>query len=584
MTDQTSSSTLSLASNSVIPFPGAAGMGRNAAIHDINYEWTDGIPTAFSLNSDGIYQLRSGDDEDLMPVLVCSPLIVRGICRTSNGEGWGSIISVKDPDGVWHELILDARDIQRKSTATLNMLFDNGLELSPVDKAAQSVLELLASWRPQARILRAARLGWTDKTFTSFALGNGRVLGEANVVVDAISGDVAAAMHERGTIEGWRGEIAKPSQGNPLMILSLSHAFSGPLLSLLGHTGGGFHLRGLSSRGKSTLQYAATSVWGAPSFMQGWRATDNGIEGVAAACNDSLLVLEELHEVQPRLAGDIVYMLANGRGKSRRSSRSTAQDTLRWTVPILSSGEISLEEHMASGNRKMQAGQDVRLIDLVADTRSYGAFDELHGEHDGKAFAERLKNASESHYGVAGPKFVQHLMCHIDKREAFLCYINKFCRMCEEKADLPLDGQVQRVLTRFGIAALAGTLATKFGLTGWNSGAASAAAQELFIEWFEARDGSTKSEIKNVVHRIQDYLSKDSAGFADLAVQSSPPRDGWKDKDWFYILPSCWEAIHATNDPTEAARMLHSAGLLKVQKGGGHQFKMGRNGAMLEFG
>ncbi|WP_332460270.1 DUF927 domain-containing protein [Pseudophaeobacter flagellatus] len=130
-----------------------------------------------------------------------------------------------------------------------------------------------------------------------------------------------------------------------MMILALSHAFTGPLLSVLGRDGGGFHLRGVSSRGKSMLLGVAASVWGAPSFVQSWRGTDNGIEGIAAACNDSLLVLDELHQVEPRVAGEIVYMLANGRGKTRMNSNGRSQQTLRWSVPVLSSGELSLEEH-----------------------------------------------------------------------------------------------------------------------------------------------------------------------------------------------------------------------------------------------
>ncbi len=360
------------------------------------------------------------------------------------------------------------------------------------------------------------------------------------------------------------------------MILALSHAFSGPLLSMLDRDGGGFHLRGVSSRGKSTLLGVAASVWGAPAFVQSWRGTDNGIEGITATCNDSLLVLDELHQVDPRVAGATVYMLANGRGKLRMTSNGTAQNTHRWTVPVLSSGEISLEQHMASGGRSMHAGQDIRLIDLVADTRSHGAFDMLHGEIDGRAFAERLQRAVQANYGHAGPAFVRELMQIINKRVILLRHIDKFCRSCEEDADVPSDGQVQRVLARFGIAALAGELATKFGLTGWKPGAAQSAARELFIDWFEARGGSTQTEIKEAVGRTQRYVATNLAGFAKIGAQTSRPRDGWSDEGWVYILPECWKTIHGANDPVEAARLVRAAGLLRTQKGGGLQFKMGR--------
>jgi len=576
MTHEIITTTPNLGSEKIISFPAGGRMANSATAQDAIYETQEAMPREFSLEADGIYQLRPGDDDNLVPIRVCSPLIVKGVCRNLNGTGWGRVVMVEDPDRVWHQLILDQRDVSKKSMAALNTLFDHGLALASVDKAAQSVLELLSSWQPNGRYTRVHRLGWADKKFGSFVLGCGKVIGCDHVIVDTISEDVAGSMHEHGTLDSWVDQVAKPCEGNALMILALCHAFTGPLLSMLDRDGGGFHLRGVSSRGKSTLLGVAASVWGAPSFVQSWRGTDNGIEGIAAACNDSLLVLDELHQMDPRDAGATVYMLANGRGKQRMKSNGTAHNINRWTVPVLSSGEISLEEHMASGGRSMHAGQDIRLIDIGADTRPHGAFDILHGEIDGRAFAERLQRAVQANYGHAGPAFVRELMQVINKREMLLRYIDKFCRSCEEQADLPADGQVQRVLAKFGIAALAGELATKFGLTSWKPGAAQSASRELFIAWFETRDGSTQTEIKEAVDRTQRYVAKNLAGFAKLGAQTSRPRHGWCDEEWIYIFPECWKTIHEAKDPVKVARLLHGAGLLKPQKGEGLQFRMGR--------
>lgn len=560
----------------VVSFPVGAGFPASVASFENMQPVPDGMPCEFSLNADGIYQLRPGEGEDLLPIRICSPLIVKGICSRPSSGGWGRVVAVEDPDGNWHELILDARDVSRKSASALNALFDHGLELAPVEKAAQSVTELLASWRPAARYVRSDRLGWADTTFSAFTLGDRRVLGGARVVTDPVSDDVSAAMHVKGALEGWRAAVAEPCAGNPLMVLAVSHAFSGPLLSVLGRDGGGFHLRGVSSRGKSTLLGVAASVWGAPSFVQSWRGTDNGIEGIAAACNDSLLVLDELHQVEPRVAGDIVYMLANGRGKTRMSSNAKAQPTRRWSVSVLSSGELSLEEHMASGGRTMYAGQDIRLIDLAADARRHGAFDCLHGEADGRAFAERMQRAGRENYGVAGQAFVENLMVNIGRRDLLQRQIDGFCRSCLAVADIPSDGQVQRVLARFGVAALAGEMATKFGITGWGTGASFAAARELFLNWLDARGGATRAEIDEAVEQTRNYVSQNLERFALLGADAGEPLDGWRDEGWIYIRPESWKSIHGTKDPVEIARLHQAAGLLKAQKGGGLQFKMGR--------
>ncbi len=560
----------------VLSFPQIDGPSVSAAHTVVDEIALDGIPSGYFLSVDGIYQLRSGKDEDLVPVRISSPLVVKGKCRRHDGGGWGRVVAVEDPDGKWHEQILEARDLSKRSTTAMRSLFDHGLELAPSDKAAESLADLIAVWRPETRYLRSDRLGWTDGKFNAFTLGDGRVLGDSLVVTDSIADDVAAAMHTQGTLNDWRSEVAAPCVDNPLMIFALSHAFSGPLLAVLGRDGGGFHLRGASSRGKSTLLGVAASVWGAPSFVQSWRGTDNAFEAIAATCNDSLLVLDELHLVEPRVVGEIVYMLANGRGKMRTRSNGKVQKTQRWSVPVLSSGEISLEAHMMSGGRVMHAGQDIRLIDLVADVRPHGAFDSLHGERDGRAFAEKMQRAAQENYGLAGPVFVKNLMANIGKRDLLRRKIDVFCRSCEAKSQLPMDGQVQRTLVRFGIAALAGEMATKFGLTGWQPGTAVLAAHEIFTNWFETRDQATLAEISAAVDRTRAYVEKNMDRFLVLGTPGGNPLDGWRDSDWLYIRPECWKLIHGAENSVDSARLHQTAGQLRTHKGCGLQFKMTR--------
>jgi len=386
-----------------------------------------------------------------------------------------------------------------------------------------------------------------------------------------------AATHTQGTLDAWKNEVAAWCGGNPLMMLAVSHAFSGPLLAVLGQTGGGFHLRGVSSRGKSTIQYVASSVWGAPSLLQSWNGTLSGLEGIAAACNDTLLNLEELHNADPGTVGETVYMLGNGKGRSRAKANGKLQSAQQWRVPILSSGEVTLEEHMAKAGRKIFAGQAVRLINLEADCRVHGAFDDLHGADGGSAFVERLDQASLENYGHAGPLFVKYVMRNRAKKGNMQNFIDGFCRLVADDADLsPSDGQARRVLKRFAIAALAGELATKAGLTGWPAGAARAAARAMFRNWFKAEERVTNAEIDMAVQRTRDYIAEHPERFQTIGSEDNHPVDGWRDAHWVYIRTKCWQKIHAPNNPGEVARLHADGGLLKTQKSGGFQVRMGR--------
>ena len=443
------------------------------------FELERGLPDDFFQKEDGIYMTVKEPTDKRAPLRVCSPLQVKGRCRDSQGTGWGMVVTVKDPDGRWQEAILDASQVQKRAASALEPLFYLGLELGPVEKADKTVLKLLATWRTASRYERTDRLGWLGEDFDAFVLGSSDVLGERQVIPDGISKVVAGAIRTRGTLEEWKRDVAERCAGNPLMVLALSTAFSGPLLSIMGAEGGGFHFRGPSSCGKSTLLSAAVSVWGAPDFKQSWRGTDNGIEGIAA-CNNTLLALDELHEVDARIAGEIVYMLANGRGKARMGRSASADRRLRWTVPVLSSGELSLEDHMGSANRKVTAGQEVRLIDLDGGSRRFGAFDCLHGAASGRDFADSLQEAAAASYGLAGPAFVEGLMARRDQVETWRRVMEQFCRICAKDLDLASDGQAHRVLNKFAVAGLAGELATSAGLTGWNRREALDAAMGLF--------------------------------------------------------------------------------------------------------
>jgi uncharacterized protein (DUF927 family) len=85
----------------------------------------------------------------------------------------------------------------------------------------------------------------------------------------------------------------------------MSASFAGPLIGPCSAESGGINLKGPSSIGKTTVLHMAGSAWGGnPSdsngYNQTWRATSNGLEGVASAHSDTLLCLDELKMIDGR--------------------------------------------------------------------------------------------------------------------------------------------------------------------------------------------------------------------------------------------------------------------------------------------
>jgi putative DNA primase/helicase len=111
--------------------------------------------------------------------------------------------------------------------------------------------------------------------------------------------------------------------------------------------GFGIHLFGKSSSGKTTAAAIAASIWGPPDrFVRSWRTTVNGLEGVAAAQNEVLLVQDELKQAAPEEVAQALYMISQGRGKQRAGRSGQARSLKTWNVPYISTGEIATQAYV----------------------------------------------------------------------------------------------------------------------------------------------------------------------------------------------------------------------------------------------
>ncbi len=369
----------------------------------------------------------------------------------------------------------------------------------------------------------------------------------------------------KGTLGDWKGEVAAVCVGNGLLTTVVSLAFVGPLLELLGSDGGGLHLRGRSSRGKTTLQCVAASVWGSPELVKSWRTTANALETTAAAANSTLLVLDELGEVKGRDLSEAAYLLANGKGKKRLGGFGMEIPIQRWKLPILSSGEISIAEKIAEGGQRIQAGQEVRLINVVADAGLYGAFDDLHGFVNGAEFSKLLKAKCGAIHGTAGPAFVEWLLQNKKKVEAEVQRVEQlFMAKIAEQHKMTGDGVTIRAAKWFALVAAAGELATEAGLTGWVPLETITTVAGVYGVWLDARSPEDSVAATTSVSRVRTYLLANAEKFVVIA-KSGPAEAseyGWQDDGCFLIPGAVWKTIHNGVDMKIAAKGIDEAGFL----------------------
>ncbi len=380
------------------------------------------IPPRFRLTKETLYasrEIKTKDGSRVEESQVCSRLEVAALTRDANSGEWGRLLQFDDPDGVGHEWAMPMSLLAAGGDEYRAALLEQGLRIYPGLNAKNDLHEYLAECRPAARGRAVTRMGWHGGVFvlpnaTFGPLSNGeRVLFQSASLV-------SHAFHVCGSLGDWQREIGMRCSGNSRLTFAVSAGFASPLLYLLGDESGGFHFVGPSSLGKTTALRGGGSVWGGSKepmgFLRQWRATLNGLEGVAASHCDSLLPLDELSQVDAREAGGAAYLLANGSGKSRARRDGSARSPFTWRLLFLSSGEITIGDKIKEdGRQRATAGQAVRVLDIPADTGKFGLFENLHGAASGQIFADTLRAATQQFFGTPIRAFLPEITAHADR-------------------------------------------------------------------------------------------------------------------------------------------------------------------------
>jgi putative DNA primase/helicase len=506
----------------------------------------------------------------------CSPLHVEAVTFDAQDNNYGRLLRFKPTVSKWRKWSMPMELLAGDGSELRAELLAMGVELDPF-KARQLLPDYLQREHPKRTVRCALQTGWAGQ---SFILPD-QVIGPDAADVVFQSGEHGHEEHTKAwTLEGWQAEIAARAVGNPLLLLALSAGFAGPMLARCNAEGGGVHLVGDSSTGKTTAIEAACSIWGGENYKRSWRSTANGMEGAAALFNDCLLALDEISECDPKEVGIIVYALGNGRGKQRASRTGAARSVVRWRCFVLSSGERTIATTMHEGGSRGKAGQFVRLLDLPA-ARRHGAWDDLHGMDSASAFSDAIKRAAKQHHGLAGRAFLEALT-H-DTRD--------FCALLEEFKALPLfaadegEGQDKRAAARFALIGLAGELATEYGVTGWPEGAAIHAAAECFGLWRSMR-GRGNDERCQIAERVSGFIERHGDGrFSDADAREEIPirdragwwRDGVEGREFLFTSEGMREALKGF-DFKRALDVLQEVGALAAPGADGKRARFYRIG------
>lgn len=440
----------------------------------------------------GVKHSSHGDESTPVNYRLCDPLFIDAETVDTETGHVGRLLRFRTRRGqvewVMPQEALVSGDEVLKALFRLGLVADY--------KRRKMVLEYIASQHPTQMLETTTRVGWHPSG--AFVLPN-RIFGSEQVKYQD-TGRAAEIFSARGDLDIWKSKVAPLCDGNAVLVLSICCALTGPLLARLGIVGGGFHLVGDSSSGKSLAQRVAATVWGNPDrFAASWAVTKNGLEIEAAARNETVLLLDEIKRADPRYIQEMAYALANGMGKGTMTAERGARQKLTWLLFFLSSGERPLAEHAALSGSPAHAGAELRMVDINAGTRKFRAFDNAHGM-SGEEFHRSLSVAVMNNYGHLGPALIEEVIAGEDADDIPGLYSQIRSHFDSGSA------QAGRVADRFCAVATAGEYAISKGLLPWRKGVALSACKLLFNEW-RATVGAGNTEDRQILQGFADFIA-----------------------------------------------------------------------------
>lgn len=214
--------------------------------------------------------------------------------------------------------------------------------------------------------------------------------------IDSTQASVAAAYHTNGTFEGWKATMQAHRDKNKFRFI-LAAAFAAPLLKILHQRTFFVYNWGDARGGKTAALKAALSVWGEPDgLMMNFNTTQVGLERTAAFFSDLPLGIDERQAAgsgqyaQSKLES-LVYMIGEGKGKTRGAKDGGVQRVNRWRTIALATGE----EPITTGSS--QTGVGTRVLEIY------------RGPFETEAEAGQMHQDSSINCGWAGPEFIRHL-------------------------------------------------------------------------------------------------------------------------------------------------------------------------------
>ena len=388
------------------------------------------LPQGFSFgNSGGVFrtvsEIQNGESTARVVPVVPYTLAVAGV-REQDEQGT-SIHMFADMPGGRRTFIIPASTITSKAE-TLKALAERGIFSAGLGESENALYAYLRTAVAEHTFKRASQqvpdtYGWQKDG--AFVLNDKKFRPDGHiepVAVDKALFNLYRITKPTGNLAGWQRVVnmigAKERYD---ILLGMTTAFGAPLMDLVGGGLNGLviHLQSPSSgTGKSISLSLASSVYGHPQqYGLSVNTSDVAAQHRMGMLHSLPLVMDEVtNRMRDIRGGDTEWInrllmdITIGKGKERLEAATISErkNVTTWATIALLSSNTSIIDALGSRAYTTQ-GEMMRLLEV-----------EMHQKLNLNDAETRLLESLNSHYGVAGVRYIMWLVTHKDiARETF---------------------------------------------------------------------------------------------------------------------------------------------------------------------
>jgi putative DNA primase/helicase len=376
------------------------------------------LPINYNLSDEATYKVTIKANNSNIVEIAFAPVLVTGIMKDIQTNLEMVRLAWKRGGRWYHkivnrELMANARKIIELSSEGFPVTSNNANEIVKYLEVTEATNYGLL---PKQYV--SSQLGWQGSELEKgFLWGEFSVLEDKVIKQTAFNGNntseevvifrgmdigdeqIAKGFHMNGSIEKWIKAVQLASE-YPKVLLGLYSAFVPPLLEILNCSNFIIDFANRTSTGKTTIQRIAASVVGNPdekcsnSVLGTWDTTIVWLERASSIITCLPMLLDDTKRAKkPKDVADILYTVANGRGRGRGNLKGISQ-IKTWFTVLISSGEIPATSFTNDGGTRARV-LEIRGLPFGSDDK------------DTQKLVQTINREVCQNYGHAFPLFVQ---------------------------------------------------------------------------------------------------------------------------------------------------------------------------------